>query len=222
MKRMVSFAAIFLFLACASTSTSNASENHARARSDRGEVLIFSDAPDRVVIAIDTLYHGADGMVDQWFVLQTQGPSADPGQVHFGVADIRYREGVLRIISPTERVVYEFAVANETMADDVPAGFRRVLVEGYGLSHNVGETTVAVGTPGRGKPGCEECQSLNQDWGDAGDTGGGGEACNAGGANSTSCSYSSGTRSCQVTCGAGSYSCCKVTTTGVVCKCIPS
>jgi hypothetical protein len=219
-KRATTLAAVILFLACASTSASNASENNLRPRADRGAVLVFSDAPDRVVIAIDTLYHGADGMVDQWFVLQTQ--ANDNPQVHFAVADVRYREGALRIISPTDRVVYDFAVAGVSIGGDVPAGFRRVLVEGYGLSHNVAETTVAISAPGRGRPGCEECQSLTQDWGDAGDTGGGAAACNAGGAGATSCSYTSGEKSCQVSCGSGSYACCKVTTTGVVCKCYPS
>src|SRR5688572_5813408 len=81
----------------------------AHARRDIGEVLIYSDGPDRLVVAVDTDLGKRDGFVDQWFVLQTNAP-VPATRVHLRVADVRFRDGLLRVISLPERTVYEFAV----------------------------------------------------------------------------------------------------------------
>lgn len=182
-------------------------------RGEKGTVMILSAGPDRVVVALDSAKDATDGLVDQWFILQMDVPSDLPLPVYLRAADVRFRPGYVRVIAPTEQKVYDFALTGVKIERDVPGGFSVVRTEGFGLSHNSGETDIAIAAP------CANCESLTQDWTDAGDTGGA-STCTAGGIGATSCSITSGTRSCQVGCNSLSYACCKSTATSVSCKCV--
>jgi hypothetical protein len=183
-------------------------------RGEKGTVMIVSAGPDRVVVALDSAKDATDGLVDQWFILQMDMPSELPLPVYLRAADVRFRPGYVRVIAPTEQKVYDFALTGVKIERDVPAGFSVVRTEGFGLSHNLGETDIAIAAP------CANCESLTQDWTDAGDTGGGSSTCTAGGIGATSSSIRSGTRSAQVACNSFSYACCKSTATSVSCKCV--
>jgi len=187
----------------------------AHAQRDTGEVLIYSDGLDRLVVAVDTDAGAKDGFVDQWFVLQTNEPAPET-RVYLRVADVQFRDGLLRVISQPERTVYEFALDDADPGAPLTPEYMLVRSVGFGLSRNVGETTLRV-APDRDR--CETCESLTQDWGEigGGHTGG---PCTSGGLGATSCSVTNGTKSCTITCNSVSYPCCTITASGVNCQCV--
>ncbi|MEA2464045.1 MAG: hypothetical protein QOJ98_1792 [Acidobacteriota bacterium] len=188
----------------------------ADARHDVGNVLIFNQGLNSLVVAMDT--EGKDGLVDQWFVLQTLAPVAET-RVHVRLANVHFREGLLRVISRPDQTAYEFALDGAGPGSELPPGYRVVRSEGYGLSRNVGETTLML--PSKDKRTCDTCESLEQDWGEIGGGGGGSYTCLSGGAGATKCSYTSGSKSCSVECMSGSYACCGITAAGAVrCSCV--
>ena len=187
----------------------------ALARRDIGEVLIYSDGPDRLVVAVDTDLGKKDGFVDQWFVLQANEPVPET-RIHLRAADVRYRDGLLRVISQPERTVYELAVDDALPGPPLEPEYMLVRTEGFGLSRNVGETTLRV-APDRDR--CETCESLTQDWGEIGGHTGA-SSCTSGGLGATSCTVTNGSKSCTITCNSVSYPCCTITSSGVNCKCV--
>jgi hypothetical protein len=187
----------------------------AHAQRDTGEVLIYSDGLDRLVVAIDTDGRGNDGLIDQWFVLQTNEPVPET-RVHLRVADVQFRDGLLRVISQPERTVYEFALDDAGPGAPLTPEYMLLRTEGFGLSRNVGETTLRV-APDRDR--CETCESLTDDWGELGG-GNAGSSCTSGGLGATSCSVTNGSKSCTITCNSVSYPCCSITSAGVSCKCV--
>jgi hypothetical protein len=182
---------------------------------DIGNVLIFNQGLNSLVVAMDT--EGKDGFVDQWFVLQTLEPVAET-RVHFRVADVHFRDGLLRVISRSEKTAYEFALNGVSAGTQLAPEYNVVRMEGYGLSHNSGDTTLRL--PSKDKGTCDTCEPLEQDWGDIGGGGAGAVSCDSGGLGARSCSIASGTRSCSVSCDNNSYPCCRTTSTGVSCKCV--
>jgi hypothetical protein len=213
MRRLCSMAILLALLASSRLAAQSVvAANHAHR--DIGEVLIFSDGPNRLVVAMDTDAGHKDGLVDQWFVLQTNGPVAET-RVHLQAADIRFRDGLLRVIAQQERTVYEFAVNGAAPGAPLEPEYLVVRTEGFGLSRNVGETTLRI-APEHDR--CETCESLTQDWGELGG-GTGGSGCTSGGLGATSCSVTNGTKTCTITCDSVSYPCCNITSTGVNCKC---
>lgn len=212
-----------LSLTCTTLAAAEPVRATQHARGDRGEVLIYSGSPNHIVVAMDTFAGGADGYVDQWFVLQTD-VTQQAMRVHLPIADVRFREGRVLVISEQKRIVYEFAISDAwpdpTMA---PGGYQIMRTEGYGLSHNVASTDVRVrpekakGLAVKAQDDCEFCDPLNPDWG--GGEGSGSGTCDSGGIGSTSCSVTSGSYSCSVTCNIASYACCQITASGVNCKC---
>lgn len=186
--------------------------NGDHARRDLGEVLIFSEELNRIVIAMDT--DDKDDLVDQWYVFQPNVP-AQPVRIHLRNADVFFRDNLLRVTSKAERTVYEYVLDDAAPGAALPPGFRLVRTEGYGLSRIAGETALRI-APERDR--CDACESLVQDWGELG--GGGSSACDAGGQYSSYCSITSGSRTCQVSCTGGAFACCAITPTGGVnCRC---
>lgn len=190
-------AALFLVLLTLLGSAAQAAEN--RGRGDKGEALIFSEGTDRLVVTLDSFTDGADHLVDRWFVLQTREAVA-PLRVHLRVAEVRYRDGLLRVISEQERVVYEFAVGGRGRGETLE-GFELRRTEGYGLSEHAGDTDVS--------------EVLAEAWSETG-----GDDCNAGGEGATSGSYSNRRHSSSISCDRVAYACCRETPAGVSCRCI--
>jgi hypothetical protein len=213
--RMSAVLMAVLVLGCASAVASP--PNHVESFS--GEVLIDTKG-SAVVILLDTNREGRDGVVDQWFTLW----SADPPAIseHLTNGQISFSGGFLRVVSPEQRVIYEFAVAGYGRPANIPAGFRAMRVEGHGLTHNSGETTVRIPSIRRGSITTFDCVGCDIVYPCDGCTEAGGSSptCDSGGQGATSCSVSSGSRSCTITCSAGYYSCCNTTATSVSCKCI--
>jgi hypothetical protein len=186
-------------------------------RNDVGEVLIFSAGLNRLIVAMDTDMDGTDEFVDQWFVLQTTSPVPDT-RIHLPVAHVELREGILRVTSHPQRTIYELALDGTRHAAAPAPGYTTLRTDGFGLSHNIGETTLRM--PANDRDRCETCESMTQDWGEIDGGGTGATACQAGGLGATQCSLGIGTKSCSVSCTAPSYACCKKTATGVVCGCV--
>lgn len=183
-----------------------------------GEVLIDTKG-NAVVILIDTNRDGRDGLVDQWFTLETSG-SMVPVSDHATSAQVVHTSGYLRVTLPTQRVVYDFVVAGQDRALDVPAGFTKIRNEGYGLSHNKSVTTIRIPKIRRDSVtafNCEGCEIIYPDLGDYG--GGGQTVCAAGGRGATACSSATGNQSCSITCGSGYYACCNSNSYSATCKC---
>lgn len=181
-----------------------------------GEVLIDSkDA--RVIVLVDTFKgSGRDGVVDLWFILQA-GEAVPALSEHFQSAQIVHSPGYLRIVSPGNRVLFDLVVPGHQAPADVPENFRATTVEGIGLSHNTGETTIRI--PKLRRDGytafdCEGCGPMDPDFG------WGAASCASGGSGSVSCSASTGTYSCSVSCISGYYACCNAMIGGVSCKCV--
>jgi hypothetical protein len=187
----------------------------ADARHDVGNVLIFNQGLNSLVVAMDT--EGKDGLVDQWFVLQTLAPVAET-RVELRRADVHFREGLLRVVSRSEQTAYEFALDGAASAPQLGPEYQVMRTEGYGLSRHTGETALRLTSKDKGT--CDNCESLDQDWGELG-AGGGSYTCLSGGAGATKCSYTSGSKSCSVECMNGSYACCGTTAAGAVrCSCV--
>jgi hypothetical protein len=211
--RRIKFAAVLMSLVACGRLVGEPPAAPNSARHDVGEVLIFNEGLNSLVVAMDTDHK--DGFVDQWFVLQTLAPVPET-RVSLKVADVLFREGLLRVTSKTDQTTYELAVSGAGSGAQVEPGSKIVRTEGYGLSRNVGETTLSISPKDKGT--CDTCESLTQDWGELG--GGGGGSCESGGLGATNCSLSSGTKSCSVTCDSHSYACCSTTPTGVSCRCV--
>lgn len=183
-----------------------------------GEVLIDTRG-NAVVILIDTNKDGRDGLVDQWFTLETAG-SMVPVSEHMTSAQIVHTAGYLRVTAPGQRVIYDFVVAGQDRALEVPGGFTKIRSEGYGLSHNMSPTNIRIPKT-RGDSvtafNCEGCEIFYPDFGDSG--GSGQTACASGGRGATACSSATGTQSCSITCGSGYYACCNSNSYSATCKC---
>lgn len=186
-----------------------------------GEVLIDTRG-FHVVVLVDTNKQGRDGVVDQWFILQSTG--APPALFeHIRNAQITHSEGHLRVVSMDRRVAYDFALADHPRQAGLPPGFTVTAVDGYGLSHNIGETAVRIPAVRRGWVTTMDCEGCDVVYPcDGCDGGGGATSCESGGQGATSCSISSGTKSCSITCTGAYRACCNTTATGVSCKCVVS
>ena len=183
-----------------------------------GEVLIDTKG-SAVIVLVDTNKGGRDGMIDQWFTLEASG-SIVPVSDHITSAQIVHTAGHLRVISHERRVIYDFVVAGQDQAWEVPGGFTRIRNEGYGLARNMSPTTVRIPKI-RGDSvtafNCEGCEIFYPDLGEAG--GSGQTVCASGGRGATACSSASGTQNCTITCGSGYYACCNSNSYSATCKC---
>lgn len=190
-----------------------------------GDVLLRTDGT-RILVMVDTILDKSvppDGLVDQWFVLETREPSV-PMSAHLEDALIVHSAGVLRITTAEER--FEFVVAGDTRNVATPDGLEAITTRtvGIGLSHNKGQTTVSIAQQldrtGRVSTNCVACGGvLNPD---PSTGGGGGAACGSGGPGSTSCSVTSSGNSCSVSCAAGYYACCNGIAGDTYCRCVRS
>ena len=189
---------------------------HDRARRDIGEVLIFNRGLDKLIVAMDTDLTGKDGLVDQWFVLQTLVPVAET-RIHLRAADVLVKDGLVRVTSHRDRKVYELGLEGTAPVPIVNARYDVVRTEGFGLAHHIADTTLQFSSNGRDD--CADCESLMQDWGELGGGSGAG-ACDAGGIGASGCSLSEGTSSCSATCTGNYYACCRRLANGKVsCGC---
>lgn len=204
-----------LLLACAPL----VAQNHALA--EEGEVLIYTTSAGRLVVAMDSSSGGADGLIDRWFVLQSDAV-IPPHRVHYRRANIVFREGALRVTAGND--LYELTVTDIPAAPSFGRRNGAIRIEGYGLSHTVLPTDVAI----RSKRSVSSEEACGSDYCDPLDyylntdleQGGGGTTCDSGGLGATSCSITNGAKSCSVTCNSVSYPCCRVTSTGgVSCTC---
>jgi len=184
-----------------------------------GDVLIRTNG-NRILVMVDTILDktaAPDGLVDQWFTLETAEPPI-PVFVHLAGSLIVHSPGALRISTAEER--FEFVLADShRSAESNDAITTRVA--GIGLSHNTGPTTISLASQidrrGKVSSECDECGPLDTD---PGGGSGGGAACGSGGAGSTSCSVTSGSSSCSVTCAAGYYACCNGIAGSTNCRCV--
>ena len=210
--------AAVLLLGCTAAVAEQGRPNHATGF--QGEALIDTRGA-AVLILIDTDKGGRDGFVDQWFRLESE--AALPAVAdHITAAHILQTAGYVRIVAPERRVAYDFVISGTGPVPDPPAGFTSVRVEGYGISHTQGPTSIQIPDLRRNQVtafDCEACGPLEP----CDDCGGaGGMSCTAGGEGSTSCSINSGTLSCSASCGQGYYACCNYTAYAVSCKCYRS
>lgn len=186
-----------------------------------GDVILRTEQ-SRVLVLVDTILDagsGPDGIVDQWFSLQTAEPLLVPLSDHLRSALVVHSEGTLRITTPTSR--YELVVEghdHEARAHEA-ASMRLV---GIGLAHARGESGVRLASQldraGRVRVTCDDCDPFVQDPSSGG--GGGGGSCSSGGPGATSCSASYGTTSCSVACATGYYACCHAVPGAAYCRCI--
>ena len=173
---------------------------------DIGEVLIFTQGSNNLVIAVDK---SGDSFVDEWFVLHTL-TRVTGRRVHLPVAAVHYKDRVLLVISHPSRTAYEFSIRGAGPGPELPRGYTVERTEGASLSMNTGQTRMRL-------PACDNCEALVPVV-RAGDP-----SCIAGGVGATACTMTSGTKTCLVECvgaGAGTYACCRTTSTGVSCRCI--
>jgi len=202
MKRAVPAAILLSLLAATQLMAQAAGWNRDRVRREIGDVVIFNQGLDRLVIAMDTDTTGKDELVDQWFVLQTLLPAAET-RIHLRSADVVYKKAFVRVTSHQDKKVYEFALEGADTGPALNAKYDVVRTEGFGLSHNIKDTTLRLSSDDT--DACADCESLTQDWGELGDDSGAG-SCSAGGPGATSCSLGD----CSVTCSGGShYACCR-------------
>jgi hypothetical protein len=183
-----------------------------RARRDIADVVIFNEGTDKLIVAMDTDTFGKDGLVDQWFVLQTLLPAAET-RIHLRAADVVYKKEFVRVTSHEDKKVYEFVLEGAGAGPALNAQYDVVRNEGFGLSHNVRDTTLRLSSSDTHP--CADCETLTQDWGELGDDSGAG-SCSAGGIGASSCSLGD----CSVTCTSSYYACCRTLANGnASCRC---
>lgn len=225
MTRIVhSLLAAVLLLGCASIVAEPDRSRPKHVSGFLGEVLIDTKG-STVLVLIDTNKGGKDGRVDQWFTLEAEGPVAAISE-HVTAAEIAQSDNFVRVIVPDRRVAYDFVIGGTGPVPDPPAGFTAIRVEGYGLSHTTGPTTIEIPRIRRDSVTAFDCPGCGIvypcDGCDPGDGGGGAATCTAGGTGSTACSITSGNLSCSANCGQGYYACCNYTAYAVSCKCYRS
>jgi hypothetical protein len=209
-KRAVPAAILLSLLAAAHVMAEAPGSNRDRARRDIGDVVIFNYGLDRLIIAIDTDITGMDGLVDQWFVLQTLLPAAET-RIHLRDAEIVYTKEFVRVIAREDKKVYELALEGAEASPGPKGRYDVVRTEGFGLAHHTSDTAIRLSSDD-----CADCASLTQDWGELGDDSGAG-SCTAGGIGATSCSLSGG---CSVSCSSSHYACCRTLANGTSsCRC---
>jgi hypothetical protein len=179
---------------------------------DVGEVLIYNAGLNTLVVAVDSSTERKDGFVDQWYVLQTAAPVADT-RIHLRIANVSFRDGILRVISHPERSIYELALEGVNVEAPPAPGYTTSRTEGFGLSRNTGQTALRMPTDDGG-------ESLSDDWGEIDGGGMGATLCESGGLGATQCALGVGTKTCSVSCTSPAYACCYKTTTGVRCQCL--
>ena len=182
-----------------------------------GNVLIRT-VGSRVLVMVDTPARRdvqPDGIVDQWFVLETAEPLVTPISEHLGDSLLVHSAGVLEVSSAERR--FEFVLEGHSRPDD--SMLTRVV--GVGLSHHKGEKTgVRIADEvrrARVSTTCMACEVLDPDPG----AGGGGASCSSGGPGATSCTATQQGNSCSITCATGRYACCNYGSEGSpFCRCV--
>lgn len=183
-----------------------------------GNVLIRTDGV-RVFVLMDTPADRnaqPDGVVDQWFILETAEPPLTPISEHIGDALVVYSAGVLEVSSPERR--FELVLEGESRSDDGTS----TRVVGVGLSHHKAEKTgIRIAEAirrSRISSTCMECEVLNPDPGAGTGTG---TSCSSGGPGATSCTATQQGNSCSITCATGRYACCNYGAGGSpYCRCV--
>jgi hypothetical protein len=221
----------FAILCVALLSCTTAFAQHPEHGSFRATVVVEVLDSQGIAVFADTNH---DGSIDQRFFLQHEdGMAVDAAMPHRLVAaNVEYRPGYARIVAG--RDVIELTVSDVPPPAWNPKGFRVWRQDGYGLSHSVGETSIAMPASDAPRPGtistnfCDASTSCYPGDTDGGGGGGGGGGagtvtCDSGGPGSTSCSTTDGTASCSTSCGTGYYACCNnpsATNRTASCKCI--
>ncbi|HEX6099247.1 MAG TPA: hypothetical protein VF432_23235 [Thermoanaerobaculia bacterium] len=216
MRHSVAPACLMLLLAC---SPALAQPGHAdRVENYLADVVVRTDG-DRVTVLLDTIVDAGtapDGIVDQWFVLQTAEPVLTPVMVHLPQALVVHQPRALRISTSDQR--YELLIDRPK----TPDAAMTTRIAGIGLSHNTGTKGPRLGDQldrrGRVVTTCDWC--LTQDPGPGGGSGSGSTSCPSGGPGATQCSASYGTNSCSVSCASGYYACCQALPGSAYCRCI--
>lgn len=200
----------------------------------KGEVAVEAVGSNGVAIYVDT---NADASFDERFLLQSAarrpdavpdaaGEDADghrvgrreprealPLPLHFAAAVVQFESGYARVISEDQAV--ELFVDGAKVTPWNPLGIRVWRQGGYGLSHSIGETGVAISRPGRLRDitadfcdASSDCDPGDTDPGGSGPGAGGTTLCDAGGPGATDCSVSRNGSTCSATCATGYYACC--------------
>lgn len=184
-----------------------------------GDVLLRSDGV-RIFVMVDTTLDRSvpsDGLVDQWFILETAEPIIPAISAHLPGALLVHTPDTLRVSSPEQR--FELVLSNDARKAPLD-GTLTTRVVGIGLSRNVAESTnlrIADHVrAGRVTSTCEACDVLNPDPG----SGGSAASCGSGGDGATQCSASYGSNSCSISCSSGYYACCNALPGSASCRCV--
>ena len=203
-----------LLLACSPVLAGSANTEHVETH--LADVIIRTDGA-QVMVLLDTITDATrepDGVVDQWFILQTEEPVLTPVMAHLERALVVFTRRALRVSAEDQR--YELLIDRP----DTPVPAMTTRVAGFGLAHATGgkgpKIKDQLDRKGRVMPTCEWC--LQQDPGTGG--GSGGAACKSGGPGSTQCSATHGVDSCSVTCASGYYACCNALPGAAYCRCV--
>lgn len=181
-----------------------------------GDVVLRTDGA-RVIVMLDTNLDAttaSDGLIDQWFLLQTAEPPLVPVQAHLRDALVVHTPRALRVSTSDHR--YELVIDSP----DTPVAPMATRIAGVGLAHHKAATGVRITDQldrrGRVTATCEGCFYEDPFPGGGSNSG----SCTSGGRGSTSCSASYGTTSCSVACASGYYACCNAVPGAAYCRCI--
>jgi hypothetical protein len=211
----------------------------------KGEVAVEAVGTSDVAIYVDT---NADASFDERFLLQSAALQRDaapeaaledadghrvsrlqprealPLPLHFSAAVVQFESGYVRVIAEDQAL--ELFVDGARITPWNPLGIRVWRQGGYGLSHSVGESGIAITRPGRALDitadfcdASSACDPGDTDSGGSSSGGSGGTLCDAGGPGATECSVSRNGSSCTATCSTGYYACCMYGTPSK-CRCI--
>lgn len=137
------YTALVLLIGCWPVMATAEVRRDGQVTSYSGEVSIDSYGA-RVIVLVDTLEAGGrDGVVDQWFVLQAE-EAMPPLAEHLENAQIVQSAESLRIVSHGNGVLFDLLVTGRGSAAEAPANFNTTRLEGIGLSHYKGETTIRI------------------------------------------------------------------------------
>ncbi|HYI12005.1 MAG TPA: hypothetical protein VEK57_23320 [Thermoanaerobaculia bacterium] len=129
-------------------------------------------------------------------------------------ASIEFRGDELIVVAADRQWFIALTVGDNRQPPAAPGGFTASRLVGYGLNHETGPAVNRM--PFVEDPEVTTGRVQQVDHGDG--TGAVG-SCDAGGRGSTSCSLTSVTSSCSVSCTSGFYACCKYAPENT-CKCI--
>ncbi|MCP3960359.1 MAG: hypothetical protein GY719_21150 [bacterium] len=225
---------IGILLALMFTPSAVASGDHAEVF--RGETLVY-EAPyrgDQILVAVKLLGDTGTEAPTVFFRFRTREPLETPLETWTGLAEISYRTNSLVIRGINEDITFAFGMDGKPAHGQVTSGKTLTLNNGVELLWNRPPSAIA-NKDSEPRASLEEL-AVNYDAWPVSVSGErqaefpelimkGSTDCTAGGVGSTACSVGCTVvspitpSSCNVSCGAGYYSCCKCTMATAFCEC---